>query len=346
MVDISVIIPVHNGAEWIAKCMKSIADQTIFNTKAKIEIVVFNDGSTDCTQKLLEEWKEYFSCQGTLFIITGSSLSKGVGGAKNGAVNRSTGQYLCFQDIDDVMNPHRILQQWEAAKLNKSAIIGCQVIRDPQNSTPRFVKWANNIKPEQLTKQIYLSYGPTILMPTWFCHRSVFEKIGGFDESGRGTPEDLIFFYAHIDIGGKLIRLNQELLIYTYHKNATTFSVTRNRIQEIQLNRLESVVLPRWKYFTVWNAGKAGRRFVRMLSHKNKKKVTAFCDVDVNKIGRTIELYCHMERRVIKKLPVLHFTEAKPPFVICVKLDMTNGDFEKNLESLNLTEGIDYILFS
>ncbi len=65
-------------------------------------------------------------------------------------------------------------------------------------------------------------------MPTWFCHRSVFDRIfGGFDESGRGTPEDLIFFYRHLDAGGELIRADEILLIYRYHSNATTFSVSK-----------------------------------------------------------------------------------------------------------------------
>lgn len=62
-------------------------------------------------------------------------------------------------------------------------------------------------------------------MPTWFCHRSVFDKVGGFSEDGKGTPEDLIFFYRHLDLGGKLFRVDEPLVIYTYHITATTFSI-------------------------------------------------------------------------------------------------------------------------
>ena len=46
------------------------------------------------------------------------------------------------------------------------------------------------------------------------------------------------------------------------------------------------------------------------------------------------------------KVPIMHFTNAQPPFVICVKLDLTNGNFEKNLKSLGLTEAVDYVHFS
>ena len=50
-------------------------------------------------------------------------------------------------------------------------------------------------------------------------------RLGGFDETGKGTPEDLIFFYHHLDLGGKINRVDEILLIYRYHPLQTTFSV-------------------------------------------------------------------------------------------------------------------------
>lgn len=346
MAEISIIIPIYNGEKWIDKCMHSIATQTLLGTDIKLELAIYNDGSKDGTENLLRKWKVYFTTHGVSFVSSRGSISKGVGFAKNQAVRISTGKFLCFQDIDDVMHPDRLRLQWEAARLNLNAIIGSKIRRVPINSTPRFVRWANNLSKDQLKLQIYTSNGPTLLMPTWFCHRSVYNNVGHFDDTGHGTPEDLIFFYHHIDTGGDLYRVDEELLVYTYHEGATTFSVKREIIWRIQLDRLEKCVLPLWNQFTVWNAGRWGRRLVRSLSINNLNKVDAFCDIDQNKIGHTIELYCPYKRTIIKRLPVLHFTEAKPPFLICVKLNLTNNEFEKNLESLNLTEGIDYILFS
>ncbi|KAJ8714542.1 hypothetical protein PYW07_002767 [Mythimna separata] len=346
MAEISVIIPVHDGEEWIDNCMNSIAAQSILDTKIKLEISIYNDGSSDKTQELLEKWGAHFESRGVSYVLSGSKTSKGVGAAKNGAVKFSTGQFLCFQDIDDVMHPNRIYLQWKAAELNHNALIGSQISRVPVNSTPRYTHWANNLTNKELKIQIYTSNGPTLLMPTWFCHRSVYDRVGGFVETGCGTPEDLLFFYEHLDNGGDLHRVDKELVVYTYHEGAATFSVKRDCIWNIQLDRLQKCVIPHWENFTVWNAGKAGRRLVRSLSPDNLKKVKAFCDVDKNKIGKIVELYCPIERRVIIKLPVIHFTEAKPPLLICIKLDLTNGEFERNLKSLNLVEGIDYVLFS
>lgn len=53
----------------------------------------------------------------------------------------------------------------------------------------------------------------TIIAPSWFCSRSVFHTAGPFDETGPGTPDDLMFFYRHNALGGTLakVRLQSNL---------------------------------------------------------------------------------------------------------------------------------------
>lgn len=44
------------------------------------------------------------------------------------------------------------------------------------------------------------------------------------------------------------------------------------------------------------------------------------CDVDQNKIGHKYTPYDPVKRETKESIPIIHFTKAKPPFVICVKL--------------------------
>lgn len=165
-------------------------------------------------------------------------------------------------------------------------IVGSKFIRTPTNATCRYTTWANNLDNSKLTTQVFTSHGPTIIMPSWFCHRSVYERVGGFCEAGKGTPEDLIFFYKHLDLNGKVIRTDQVLLNYKYHLNATTFTVDKETIWQIRLHRLIETVLcksPWNKTFSIWNAGKQGRKFYRYLPDFIKSRVIAFCDVDTSK---------------------------------------------------------------
>lgn len=344
MTDVSIIIPVYNGDKWIDDCLRSVENQ---NFNGKLEVSIFNDGSTDGTLSKLEEWRENLRKKSISVTIGGhSSNPRGVGYAKNQAVEQSSGVYLCFQDIDDVMSPDRVSKQHQAAGSEQNSIIGSKFHREPEGSTERFTKWANTLSQDQLYSQIYTSHGPTLIMPTWFCHRSVYNKAGGFSEGGKGVPEDLIFFLRHLELGGGLCRVNADLLMYRYHPGATTFSIHEDTIWKIRMEYIQIQVLDKWESFTIWNAGKQGKKFYRNLSTANQKKVAAFCDVDPKKIKCGAYIYHESKEKIKPTVPIVHFKSAKPPFIICMKLDLTGGEFEKNLASLNLEEGVDFFHFN
>ncbi|XP_058986246.1 UDP-GlcNAc:betaGal beta-1,3-N-acetylglucosaminyltransferase-like protein 1 isoform X2 [Musca domestica] len=257
-----------------------------------VEICVFEDCSCDNTYDLLCSWQRTLreSYKIPMIILRNNTgQPKGVGYGRNRAIEASKGNYLCFQDIDDEMMPERITKQYALAKQHKNAIIGSKFTRIPNNATCRFTKWANDLSSEQLMIQIYTSNGPTIIMPTWMCHRMVYNQIkGGFSEEGQGCPEDLIFFYKHLDKNGIIKRVDEYLLKYRYHNEATTFSVQEKTIRHIRLNHLLHNILqtkPWSDGFSIWNAGKQGRKLFRELPMEQKKRVAAFCDVDkiVNK---------------------------------------------------------------
>jgi len=83
--------------------------------------------------------------------------------------------------------------------------------------------------------------------------------------------------------------------------------------------------------------GRDGKQFYKTLSEANQKRVTAFCDINEKKIGTSIVLNHGTKHSV----PIHHWTEIKSPFVCCVAMDRYE-DFEKNVSSLGLKEGVDY----
>ncbi|XP_070340015.1 queuosine-tRNA galactosyltransferase isoform X9 [Equus asinus] len=213
------------------------------------------------------------------------------------------------------------LQHWENRRVVATkGIIGCQVRREPPNSTERYTRWINQLASDQLLTQVFTSHGPTVVMPTWFCSRAWFSHVGPFDEGGQGVPEDLLFFYSHLRKGGGVVRVDQSLLIYRYHPKAATHSVLETTIWTHRVRFLEERALPHWAAFTIWNAGRQGRRLYRSLTAESRRKVVAFCDVDENKIKKGFYSYEDSEERPKPRVPILHFRAARPPFVICVKL--------------------------
>nr|XP_045231468.1 UDP-GlcNAc:betaGal beta-1,3-N-acetylglucosaminyltransferase-like protein 1 isoform X8 [Macaca fascicularis] len=332
---VSIILPVHNAEPWLDECLRSVLQQDFEGT---MELSVFNDASKDKSGAIIEKWRVKLEDSGVHVIIGGhDSLSpRGVGYSKNQAVAQSSGSYLCFLDSmssvsifhtetcgsfqDDVMMPQRVRLQHQAAVQHPSSIVGCRVRRDPPNSTERYTRWINQLTPEQLLTQVFTANGPTVIMPTWFCSRAWFSHVGPFDEGGQGVPEDLLFFYEHLRKGGGVVRVDQSLLLYRYHPRAATHSVLETTIWTHRVRFLEEQALPRWAAFTIWNAGKQGRRLYRSLTAASQRKVVAFCDVDENKIRKGF--YCHedSQERPKPRIPILHFRAARPPFIICVKL--------------------------
>ncbi|XP_038942443.1 UDP-GlcNAc:betaGal beta-1,3-N-acetylglucosaminyltransferase-like protein 1 isoform X2 [Rattus norvegicus] len=367
---VSIILPVHNAEQWLDECLMSVLQQDFEGT---MELSVFNDASKDKSRAIIEKWKVKLEDSGISVVIGGhdSPSPRGVGYSKNQAIAQSTGSYLCFLDSDDVMMPQRVRMQYEAAVQHPASIIGCQVRRDPPDSTERYTRWINQLTSDQLLTQVFTSHGPTVIMPTWFCSRAWFSHVGPFDEGGQGVPEDLLFFYEHLRKGGGVFRVDHSLLLYRYHLCAATHSVLEHRTKQTsctdqgcgdrpsggpqkvrmtiwthRVHFLEEQILPHWKSFTIWNAGKQGRKLYRSLTAASQHKVVAFCDIDKNKIRKGF--YCHedSQERPKPKVPILHFQAAQPPFVICVKLDLTGGEFEDNLKSLHLQEGRDFVHFS
>ncbi|XP_032304197.1 UDP-GlcNAc:betaGal beta-1,3-N-acetylglucosaminyltransferase-like protein 1 isoform X6 [Coturnix japonica] len=312
-VQVSVIVPVHNSECWLDECLKSVWEQDF---KQTMELSIFNDASKDGSAEIIAKWKIKLEDAGVPVIVgsNDSAQPRGVGFAKNQAIMQSSGTYLCFLDSDDVMMPQRVRLQHEAAIQHPNSIIGCQIRREPPESTERYTRWVNNLTEEQLLTQ--------------------------------GVPEDLLFFYKHLQKGGEVLRVNHCLLLYRYHPQAATHSVLEETIWNHRVKFLEDRVLSSWASFTIWNAGKQGKKLYRSLSPANRKKVTAFCDVDGKKIAKGFYTFEESEERPKPRIPICHFSQATPPFIICVKQDLTGGAFESNLNMLNLKEGMDYYHFN
>ena len=133
-------------------------------------------------------------------------------------------------------------------------------------------------------------------------------------------------------------KVDEVLVEYRYHAAAATHAIPRRLLLRHRAAAIEAAVLARWPRFTIWGAGRDGRELFKALSPESRRKVAAFCDVDASKVGTPYQFFEY-------SVPVVHFSEARPPFVTCVALDRTDGAFEANLASLRLREGEDYFHF-
>uniref|UniRef100_A0A1I7ZW16 Glyco_trans_2-like domain-containing protein n=1 Tax=Steinernema glaseri TaxID=37863 RepID=A0A1I7ZW16_9BILA len=356
---VSVIIPVRNGLPYLDECLGSLLGQETA-PDLLFEVAVYNDASDDRTQDYLDSWSAKFAEKGIAFRCGRGERPGGVGYAKNRAVQLSSGRFLCFCDADDFSFPRRIQTQYDwilRAAHPELTICGSGFVRNDERATVRYTKWANELSDSQLVTQHFTSHGPTVIAPTWFLARSLYDEVGGFNEEHRvGHPEDLEFFLEALKLGSAVVKVPECLVMYRYHPNCATFSVDERTIWAMRIRYIEDMILGGWKKLTIWNAGKQGKKFYKSLSTENRGKslsvenrgkVVAFCDVDSSKIRHgKYEVYDEVERKVTSTIPVISHEDAQPPVVICVKLDLTNGEFERLLRQKHWIEGRDYFHFS
>lgn len=94
--EISIIIPVYNREEYLKKCLDSVVCQTLKD----IEIICINDGSTDGSQAILEE---YSKKDVRIKLIT--QENKGIAQARNIGIKEASARYITFVDSDDWLEP-------------------------------------------------------------------------------------------------------------------------------------------------------------------------------------------------------------------------------------------------
>lgn len=95
MPKVSVIIPVYNCEQYIAKCLDSVINQTL----ADIEIICVEDCSTDDTRSLLEK---YINIDERI-KISYNDKNMGQAFSRNQGLRKAQGEYIQFLDADDYL---------------------------------------------------------------------------------------------------------------------------------------------------------------------------------------------------------------------------------------------------
>ena len=125
-IDVSVIVPVYNVEEYIIECLDSLENQTLQN----IQVIIIDDGSTDKSSELAENYAkshskfEYYKIE-----------NQGLGHARNYAMQFVKGKYFAFVDSDDIVAPDAYENMLDALKKQNAQFAICNVARFNSQST-------------------------------------------------------------------------------------------------------------------------------------------------------------------------------------------------------------------
>ncbi|GAB1577060.1 glycosyltransferase family 2 protein [Bordetella petrii] len=108
MPKVSVVVPVYNLEFYVERCLASLARQTCQD----IEVLVVNDGGTDDSQLIIDEYVAQYPAMFKSFI----KPNGGHGAACNYGIDRATGEYIIIVDGDDFLDPDAIEFMYDKAQ--------------------------------------------------------------------------------------------------------------------------------------------------------------------------------------------------------------------------------------
>jgi len=227
---VSVIIPVYNVEKYLDKCVESVINQTYKN----LEIILVDDGSPDACPQMCDNWVKKDKRIKVIHKQNG-----GQGSARNMALDVCKGDYICFVDSDDFVEPDYV-QELLSACLNNNADIAICKIRNINESTytqkdetpfsSSISVSGNNIVYDAYTNQSLYSHSPCNKLYKKF----IFENLR-FPEIKM--CEDSAIYLQTFHAAKKIVAVPNTLYNYIIHSGSTMHrAMTLERIESILKN--------------------------------------------------------------------------------------------------------------
>lgn len=112
---VSIVVPVYNVEAYLPKCLDSLINQT-FND---YEIILINDGSTDNSLKIIDEYSQKYPDK----IVKINKVNEGQAIARNVGIKQARGEYIMFVDSDDYIDKNTLKTCYDKAKENNADIV-------------------------------------------------------------------------------------------------------------------------------------------------------------------------------------------------------------------------------
>ncbi|MBE0466055.1 MAG: glycosyltransferase [Candidatus Desulforudis sp.] len=279
---VSVVMPVYNAGNHLARAVESILAQRGVN----LELVCIDDGSTDGSGDRLETWARR---DRRLVVIRAEH--RGIVAALNQGLATARHPFLARMDADDVSHPDRLRLQAELLDSDpRLDVVGCLVRSFPRPAVAKgfrlYEEWLNSlVRPEEIAREIYVE--SPIAHPSALMRASEARRLGGYREVDWAEDYDLWLRYHQA--GYRLAKVPRILFAWRMHAGRLSFvdpRCTPERFFRCKAHFLARETRVQRGPLLIWGAGVAGRRLSRRLIELGVA-VDAFVDIDPRKIGRT-----------------------------------------------------------
>ncbi|MFQ9509622.1 MAG: glycosyltransferase [Lachnospiraceae bacterium] len=229
MPEIDIVIPVYNVEKYLEHCLDSIFSQSFQNFR----IIAVNDGSTDQSGKILEDYVKKYP--GKIEVIT--KENGGQSSARNRGLEASTSPYLMFLDSDDHLKQNMVEKLYEAIKKVDADMAICEFSYVSENGEV-IRKSHQQLKENEVMN---LKTMPSLLLADPAPWNKIYKR-SLFIENNMRYPEGVWYedlrcttkLYA---VASKVVYIKDNLYDYIVHTN----SVMNNRNWQRQRDILDAL---------------------------------------------------------------------------------------------------------
>jgi glycosyltransferase involved in cell wall biosynthesis len=296
---VSVILPVHNGGDFLADAVSSILSQSL----GKLELLLVDDRSDDgaiAGLDVADERLRILSCK-----------QSGVAGAFNYGLARARGKFIARMDADDLSLPKRLEQQLHYLEFHPEVDIcgGCVEIFSDQGlgaGNLRYQNWLNSCKsPAKIHRELFIE--SPIPNPTAMFRREAIDRLGGYRDPD--WPEDYDLFLRADAAGMRMGKPDGVVLKWREHPQRLTRTDPRYGIARFQAAKAHFLVSQRLhdRPLVIWGAGPTGRLMHDLLESEGAV-IRGFLEVHPRRIGGS--------KRGLPVWPIDHVSELNDEFVL------------------------------
>lgn len=242
---VSIIIPVYNVQKYLNDCIESVVGQTL----ADIEIILVDDGSTDNSGNMCEEWKKKDNRITVYHKENGGLMSAWKYGVKH-----ANGEYIGFVDSDDWVDSNMFETLLDTAVSNDVDLVCCGLIQEFSDGSRKFEKINFNGKKyskNQIENDIFpitlynrQSHG-RMLSPnrvTKLFKRDILLSVLDMCNDSVSIGEDLLTTFAYINKTESLIFVS-DFHPYHYRINSDSMIQKFNHEKYDKITKLKECLL-------------------------------------------------------------------------------------------------------
>lgn len=218
---VSIIIPTYNYAQFLPGTLESVLSQKRVN----LEVIVVDDGSTDETQHILEDFQA--KSHGRLHVL--HQNKQGLSAARNAGINLAHGEFLVFLDADDILLQDALASQCDMlfaySDLHMTVCRSFFFENTDSHGIPiRTGQWRLFCR----DLDIHLCHFNIAPPHAFMIRRSLIDLAGGFD-TGLTACEDHDFWFRAISLHAKLVANPKAAVAYRRHQTSMSSNTDNQR---------------------------------------------------------------------------------------------------------------------